>query len=55
MTLNAGPVQRKGGGAKQFEVRCIVTSDMAPASSPQTAKPINSPVAPQANTPSTYL
>jgi type IV pilus assembly protein PilN len=55
MTLNAGPVQRKGGGAKQFEVRCIVTSEMAPASTPQTAKPINSPSTPQANVPSTYL
>jgi type IV pilus assembly protein PilN len=55
MTLNAGPVQRKGGGAKQFEVRCIVTSEMASASTPQTAKPINSPSTPQANVPSTYL
>lgn len=55
MTLNAGPVQRKGGGAKQFEVRCTVTSEMAPASTPQNAKPINSPLTPQANTPSTYL
>lgn len=55
MTLNAGSVQRKGDGAKQFEVRCVVTSDMAPASSPQSAKPINSPVSPQASTTSTYL
>ena len=55
MTLNAGPVQRKGGGAKQFEVRCIVASEMAPAISPQTTKPINSPSVPQATTPSTYL
>lgn len=55
MTLNAGPVQRKGGGAKQFEVRCIVASEMAPASSPQNAKPINSPSTPQATPPSTYL
>jgi len=55
MTLNAGPVQRKGGGAKQFEVRCVVTSEMAPASTSQTTKPINSPSTPQANVPSTYL
>jgi type IV pilus assembly protein PilN len=55
MTLNAGPVQRKGGGAKQFEVRCVVTSEMAPASAPQNAKPINSPSNSRANAPSTYL
>lgn len=55
MTLNAGQVQRKGAGAKQFEVRCVVASEMAPASSPQTTKPINSPSTPQANVPSTYL
>lgn len=55
MTLNAAPVQRKGGGAKQFEVRCLVTSEMAPATSPQTTKPINTPSPSQANSPSTYL
>lgn len=55
MTLNAGPVQRKGGGAKQFEVRCVVGSELAPAKSPQTTKSISSPSTPQANTPSTYL
>lgn len=55
MTLNAGPVQRKGGGAKQFEVRCIVASEMAPAISPQTTKSINSRSTPQTTPPSTYL
>lgn len=55
MTLNSGPVQRKGGGAKQFEVRCVVTSEIAPAGTPQSAKPINAPSTPQANMPSTYL
>lgn len=55
MMLNAGPVQRKGGGAKQFEVRCVVTSDLAPANPPQNARPINVPSTSQATTPSTYL
>jgi type IV pilus assembly protein PilN len=55
MTLNAGSVQRKGGGAKQFEVRCVVNTALAPAIAPQTATPIAAPNSPQANTPSTYL
>lgn len=55
MTLNAGPVQRKGGGAKQFEVRCIVMTNMAPANVPQTATSITAPNNNQAAVPSTYL
>ena len=55
MTLNAGPVQRKGGGAKQFEVRCVVTTNMAPASAPQSAIPVIAPKNTQASAPLTYL
>ena len=55
MTLNAGPVQRKGGGAKQFEVRCVVTTNLAPASPPQSATPVIAPKNTQASAPLTYL
>jgi type IV pilus assembly protein PilN len=55
MTLNSGPVQRKGGGAKQFEIRCIVINEMAPAIAPQVVKPLVSPNNAQAISPSTYL
>jgi type IV pilus assembly protein PilN len=47
MTLNAAPVQRKGGGAKQFEIRCVVTSSMAPAASPSNLKPVSLPISPK--------
>lgn len=55
MTLNAGSVQRKGGGAKQFEVRCVVTANLAPASPPQSATPVVAPKNTQASAPLTYL
>ena len=55
MTLNSGPVQRKGGGAKQFEIRCVVMNEMAPAAPPQVVKPLASPNNAQAVSPSTYL
>lgn len=48
MTLNAGPMQRKGGGAKQFEVRCIVTNTMAPINPTQSLRPIAAPMNPKA-------
>lgn len=48
MTLNAGPIQRKGGGAKQFEVRCIVTNTMAPINPTQSLRPIAAPMNPKA-------
>lgn len=43
MTLNTGPAQRKGGGAKQFEVRCIVTNAMAPINTSKSLKPVSVP------------
>uniref|UniRef100_B1XUD2 Fimbrial assembly family protein n=1 Tax=Polynucleobacter necessarius subsp. necessarius (strain STIR1) TaxID=452638 RepID=B1XUD2_POLNS len=55
MTLSTGPNQRKSDGAKQFEVRCVVTTNMAPASSPQSATPVSKNQNPQANAPTTYL
>lgn len=55
MTLNAGPTQRKGGGAKQFEVRCVVTTNMAPASTQKSAIPVLAPKNTQASAPLTYL
>jgi type IV pilus assembly protein PilN len=55
MTLNTGPVQRKGGGAKQFEVRCVVSTSLAPASPPQPGTSVMVPKNTQANVPLTYL
>lgn len=55
MTLNSGPVQRKGGGAKQFEVRCVVTSNMAPAAQQQSKTPISNPSEKKSSSDSTYL
>ena len=55
MTLNAGPVQRKGGGAKQFEVRCVVSTNLAPANPPQPATSVMVPKNTQASAPLNYL
>ena len=57
MILNSGPVQRKGGGAKQFEVRCVVVTNLAPAvaPNPQNATPISAPVQNRSGSDATYL
>lgn len=57
MTLNSGQVQRKGGGAKQFEVRCVVVTNLAPAviPPPQSTTPIVAPADGKSNVDKTYL
>ena len=55
MTLNAGPVQRKGGGAKQFEVRCIVTNTLAPVNPPQSLRPVVAPTLPRPTKSEMYI
>ena len=55
MTLNAAPAQRKGGGAKQFEVRCIVTNTMAPVVPSQSMKPVVAPTNPRPASSELYI
>lgn len=55
MTLNSAPVQRKGGGAKQFEVRCIVTNTMAPVVPSQSMKPVVAPNNPRPAASESYI
>lgn len=60
MTLNSGPVQRKGGGAKQFEIRCVVVNNLAPIGVPQatpsqSATPILAPAENKVKADATYL
>ena len=55
MTLNSAPVQRKGGGAKQFEVRCIVTNTLAPVAPSQSMKPVVAPNNPRPAASESYI
>ncbi|QWE21460.1 pilus assembly protein PilM [Polynucleobacter sp. AP-Kolm-20A-A1] len=55
MTMNAAPIQRKGGGAKQFEVRCIVTNGMAPANPSQSTRPVAAPINPRPSGPAVFI
>ncbi len=51
MTLNTGPIQRRGAGAKQFEVRCIVSNSMTPINTPQSLRPVAAPPITKAHEP----
>lgn len=55
MTLNAAPIQRKGGGAKQFEIRCVVANGLAPAVTSPSLKPVSIPALPREKTSTAYI
>lgn len=55
MTLNAAPVQRKGGGAKQFEIRCVVANSLAPAVTSPNMKPVSLPTLPRVKTSTAFI